>query len=100
MTLSIVFQIVSNVHYNYRIVYTPIPYNPDIYNLGFGTVNINDQIDDKTEPTINNLAKVIKTVGLTIYEFTNAHPGKSVYFQAILFENNQAYTAFILIKLN
>lgn len=71
---------VSGIEYNYRIIYAPIPNNPTIYNLGFGLIDLNDQLDDEAEPNINNLAKVIKTVGLTIYEFTNAYPERSVYF--------------------
>jgi len=85
----------SDTSYYYRVVYTPTTINPDIYNLGFGVLNADGKLDDTIEPGIGNISKVIKTVGITIYKFTEAYSDRWVYFSGNTAQKRTLYNRVI-----
>ena len=65
------------------IIYSPLDDLTDVYNLGFGTLKINQEGKeylDGTEVSDNgDRDKILGTIALTVFSFTDKYPDKKVY---------------------
>lgn len=54
--------------------------DPNVYNLAFGNVLEDGNIDDHIKNGNHDRNKVLATIAIAVYEFTSRNPGKLVYF--------------------
>ena len=65
------------------VVYTPLQNLPDGYNLGFGTIRVgkdgNEFLDGNEISDNGDRNKILGTIALTAYAFTDRYPDKKIY---------------------
>lgn len=71
-----------------------------IYNLGFGDVDKNGNIDDEAESNNGDIVKVISAVSLTIYEYTAKYPNRYIYFRGSNTQRTEFYQTLLKRKHN
>lgn len=67
-------------HIRKIVEYTPLPQNPNIYNLGFGDLQEDGSIDDLIVSDNNDTEMVLSTIVRTIFSFFEYRPEKTVLF--------------------
>jgi hypothetical protein len=67
-------------HIRKIVEYTPLPQNPNIYNLGFGDLQDDGSIDDLIVSDNNDTEMVLSTIVRTIISFFEYRPEKTVLF--------------------
>ena len=65
--------------------------NPDIYNLAFGELLANGNINDSVKNNNKDRNKILATVAVTVYEFTARQPEKIVFFTGSSSERTRLY---------
>jgi len=69
------------------VAYTPLKNIPDTYNLGFGTLKMNEhglEYVDGTEISDNgDRNKILATIALTAYTFVDRYPDKKIYLKGV-----------------
>ncbi|NSL89328.1 hypothetical protein ECE50_020975 [Chitinophaga sp. Mgbs1] len=73
-----------------RIAFIPTEY-PDIYNLVFGDINMNDEIDDYSVSDNGDRNKVLATVAYAVEIYLNKHPNRYVFFTGSTKERTRLY---------
>jgi hypothetical protein len=67
-------------HIRKIVEYTPLPQNPNIYNLGFGDLQEDGSIDDLVVSDNNDTEMVLSTIVRTIFCFFEYRPEKTILF--------------------
>jgi hypothetical protein len=62
-----------------QVIFVPFEKGPDVYNLAFGDVCSDGEIDDLTVTNNGDSQKVLATVASTVYRFFDKHPGCYIY---------------------
>lgn len=62
------------------VEYTPLPQNPNIYNLGFGDLKEDGNIDDLVVSDNKDMERVLATVIQTIFTFFESRPKNTILF--------------------
>lgn len=62
------------------VEYTPIPENPKIFNLGFGDLMENGNIDDLVVSDNDDLELILSTIVKTIFKFFEFRPKNIIIF--------------------
>jgi hypothetical protein len=57
-----------------KVTFKPIDENPFVYNLGFGDVDVNGEIDDVVISNNGDSQKVLTTVAFTVLRFCEKYP--------------------------
>ncbi len=60
------------------VEFTPLPQNPEIFNLGFGDMKTDGTIDDLIVSNNQDMEKVLATIILIIFEFFKTQTGKII----------------------
>lgn len=92
---SIYFEFISS-GVNGNIVkvvkYTPLKYDTDVFNLGFGDKNIETgDLDDRAITNNGDTDKVLATVAFTIYNFFEEFPDAIVYLCGVTPSRTRLY---------
>lgn len=61
------------------IIYSPLPSNPDVYNLGFGDLLADGGIDDLVVSDNGDMEDVLGTVARTIELFLRNYPTRKIF---------------------
>ena len=77
-----------------RVQYTKFKQG-NFYNLAFGDVNKNNDIDDKTVTHNNDTHKVLATVAKTVYTFLEKYPNAAIYVKGSTFARTRLYRMII-----
>ncbi len=79
--LSFVFESINNGRKITKAVeYVPFPFDKRIYNLAFGDINENGELDDLSVSDNQDMEKVLATVIQTIFVFFRTYPDKTLFF--------------------
>ena len=62
-----------------RIIFTNIPKEPLVYNLGFGDVDLNGEIRDDIISDNKDSKIILSTVAMTVYDFFSKNPQAFVF---------------------
>ena len=73
--------------------------NASIYNLGFGNLLVDGNIDDIVKNNNKDRNKVLATVTATIYEFTSKYADKFIFFKGSTPERTRLYRMAITNNL-
>lgn len=73
-----------------RIAFIPTEY-PDIYNLVFGDIDVNDEIDDFSISDNGDRNKVLSTVAYAVEIYLNKHPNRYIFFTGSTKERTRLY---------
>ena len=80
-TLRFEFDSVSPQKHIRKVVeYTPLPDNPRIYNLGFGDLREDGNIDDLIVSNNQDMEMILSTVVQTIFKFFELKPTNTIIF--------------------
>ena len=82
------------------ITYSPLPDDPEIYNLALGDILLNGEVSDLTVSNNSDMEKVIATVVRTIFNFFEKHPENAIYFKGSSPERTRLYRIIISKELN
>lgn len=73
--------------------------NPDIYNLAFGDLLANGDIDDQTKNDNKDRNKILATIAAIVYEFTAKYSDKMVFFTGSTIERTRLYRMALTTNL-
>lgn len=73
--------------------------NPDVYNLSFGNVLKDGELDDLVKNNNSDRNKILATVAGAVFEFTSRNPGKKVFFSGSTVERTRLYRMAITVNL-
>ena len=62
-----------------QVAFRPFPNMPNVYNIGFGDVDADGQINDLIITGNDDSQKVLATVAITVYKFFEKYPAFYVY---------------------
>lgn len=82
------------------IEYTPLPQNPNIYNLGFGDLKTDGTIDDLAVSNNNDMERILATVIQTIFVFFEARPKNTILFLGSTESRTRLYQIVIAKYIN
>jgi|SRR5690606_21050432 len=82
-----------------RIVFMPTELG-HVYNLAFGDVDENGEVDDYIVSDNGDRNKILATVVAAISKYTERYPGRYVYFQGSTMERTRLYRMAIGINLD
>src|SRR5687768_1095395 len=74
--------------------------SPDIYNLAFGNLLPDGDIDDLVKNNNNDRNKILATIAAAVYEFTAKYPGKRIYFTGSTPERTRLYRMALSLNLD
>lgn len=81
-----------------RIAFTPTELN-GVYNLAFGDVDENDDIDDYSITGNGDRNKILSTIARVIDFYTQNYPDRWIYFQGSTIERTRLYRMAISINI-
>ena len=70
----------------------------NVYNLGFGDLIAEDQVDDKVESNNQNFIKVIGTIGKIVFDFLAEKPEAIIFFGGSTKQRTRVYN--MILKRN
>jgi hypothetical protein len=73
---------------------------PTIYNLAFGNLTINGDIDDITVNDNKDRNKILATIAFAVYDFTERKYGITLFFTGSTPERTRLYRMAISLNLN
>ena len=73
--------------------------DPGVYNLAFGNLLPNGNIDDKVKNANDDRNKVLATIAMAIFAFTLKYPGAHVFFTGSTPERTRLYRMALTINL-
>jgi hypothetical protein len=62
-----------------QVIFKPFDYNPSVYNLGFGDVGEDGEINDTIISDNRDSQKILSTIALTVFKFYEKHPQSYVF---------------------
>lgn len=62
-----------------QVIFNAFEDNPDVFNLAFGDVDLNGEIDDTTVSNNGDSQKVLATVAMTVFKFYEEHKDAYVF---------------------
>lgn len=72
-----------------------VPVAPNVFNLAFGDIDDNGELDDLSLSDNGDMAKVLATVVQTALIFFEMHPDKSLYFTGSSLARTRLYRALV-----
>lgn len=80
------------------IQFTPT-LNKEIFNLAFGNITKDGNIDDETANDNQDRNKILATVAATVYEFTSSYPEKYIFFCGSTPERTRLYRMALTVNI-
>jgi hypothetical protein len=71
----------------------------NVYNLAFGNLLPDGNIDDHIKNNNNDRDKILATVAEAVYKFSDRYPGKLIYFKGSTPERTRLYRMALTINL-
>jgi hypothetical protein len=81
-----------------RIEFLPSPWS-NVYNLAFGDIKENGELDDLTISNNGDRNKILATIVKVVVEYTNAFPDRWVYFRGSTENRTRLYRMAIGLHL-
>jgi len=78
-----------------RIAYTPFDRNGHVYNLSFGNIISDRELDDSAVTNNGDMEKVLFTVASTVRDFFRFHPGKKLLIRGSTESRTRLYRMMI-----
>ncbi len=83
-----------------QVIFKAFNEAPNVFNLGFGDVDLNGEVNDTIVTNNNDSQKVLATVALTVYKFFEKHPDCFIYATGSTKERTRLYRMGISTNLD
>jgi hypothetical protein len=81
-----------------RIIFMPTEL-PEVYNLAFGSISDNGEIDDYSISNNGDRNKILATIAAAVDLYTQRHPYRMIYFRGSTKERTRLYRMAVSINL-
>ena len=81
-----------------RIIFAPTDF-PDIYNMTFGDIDINNEIDDLSISDNGDRNKILATLAYAVEEYLEKYPDRIIFFTGSTYGRTRLYRMAISINI-
>lgn len=81
-----------------RIIFAPTDF-PDIYNMTYGDIDINNEINDLTISDNGDRNKILATLAYVIEEYLEKYPDRIIFFTGSTYGRTRLYRMAISINI-